>query len=413
MRTDSLLEANRKAAEVEREILAEWEALAAGRTADAHRHYEAARKLAAARGFHYMPTAALASSDIDEIVSRLLALAKSGGEIAAPEVRAALLGNVAEVAPTFEQVFDDWREMTRTDRAGKSAAQAQRWERSRRQAIESFNAVIAKDLRFPSSPLPVNKIERAHALAYREWWSKRIEADGLTASAANRNIGYLSRILSEWSKLKDREIDNPFAGLRLKGRGDNRTPPFSTEWIEDKLLAPDAFDALNDEARDVLLMMVNTGLRPSEITDAPPADFMVDAPIPFFRVAPHGRELKVEHTERDIPLTGVSLDAAKRIAERGGIKRYAHKSNGWSAAVSKHLRAHNLRETDRHTPYSLRHALEDRLLEAGIDDRVRADILGHRYARPRYGEGGALKGRLAALRKVALPDAGDDDAIGD
>jgi hypothetical protein len=40
---------------------------------------------------------------------------------------------------------------------------------------------------------------------------------------------------------------------------------FVREW----LLAPGALDGMNAEARDILLMLVNTGLRPAEVTDAP------------------------------------------------------------------------------------------------------------------------------------------------
>ena len=37
-----------------------------------------------------------------------------------------------------------------------------------------------------------------------------------------------------------------------------------------------------------------------------------------------------------------------------------------------------------------------------LTDRVRADILGHKYERPRYGDGGALGGRRDALALIAL-----------
>ncbi|WP_366942749.1 hypothetical protein [uncultured Paracoccus sp.] len=44
-------------------------------------------------------------------------------------------------------------------------------------------------------------------------------------------------------------------------------PPFSSGWIQDKLLAQGALDGLNEEARAILLAMVNTGGRPSEIAN--------------------------------------------------------------------------------------------------------------------------------------------------
>ena len=63
---------------------------------------------------------------------------------------------------------------------------------------------------------------------------------------------------------------------------------------------------------------------------------------------------------------------------------------------------HDLKETSRHTAYSIRHYVEDALLAAQVDDRIRADIMGHKYNRPIYGEGGGLLGRRDALAKIAL-----------
>ncbi|MBW4709603.1 hypothetical protein KX928_17590 [Roseobacter sp. YSTF-M11] len=405
--TDSRDEARAKAKQVEAAYLAQWEALAAGDGASAHKHYQNARKIASTYGFTYKPIDDVAAGDLQDLVRRLLALGE-GETVAPPEIASAIMGTVPAATPTLMEVFEEYKSLTSVDRREKSEAQAKRWESLRRHAVEVFNKVIFEDPRFSEDPLPVGSITRAHALAYREHWAKRVEAGEVTAGAANKHIGILATILETWSKLTDVPLANPFKGLRLAPGKEGRIPPFSPEWISGKLLAPGAFDALNDEAADVFLMMINTGLRPSEITDAPLTDFETDAPIPFFRVAAHGRELKVSHTEREIPLLGVSLAAARRIVARGGIGRYAHKANGWSAAVTKHLRVHGLRETDKHTPYSLRHAMEDALQRVGADDRIRADILGHKYARPKYGDGGALPARLEVLEKVAYPARPED-----
>ena len=405
--TDSRSEANAKAKQVEAAFLAQWESLAAGDGAAAHKHYQNARRIASTYGFTYKPIDDLAAGDLQDLVRRLLALGE-GGKVDAPEIASAIMGTVPAATPPLIEVFEEYRDLTAVDRRAKSEAQARRWETLRRHAVEVFNKVMLADARFSDDPLPVGSITRAHALAYREHWAKRVEAGEVTAGAANKHIGMLSTILDTWSKLTDVPLANPFKGLRLAPGKEGRIPPFSPEWISGNLLAPGAFDALNDEATDVFLMMINTGLRPSEITDAPLSDFEIDAPIPFFRVAANGRELKVQHTAREIPLLGVSLAAARRIAGRGGIKRYAHKANGWSAVVSKHLRVHGLRETPKHSPYSLRHSMEDALQRAGADDRLRADILGHKYARPRYGEGGALPARLEVLEKIAYPERPED-----
>ena len=198
-------------------------------------------------------------------------------------------------------------------------------------------------------------------------------------------------------------MQSPFAGMRLEGTDEETTVPgFSRDFVANKILADGALDRLNDEARDILLMMINTGLRPSEITDAPLSDFHLDHNIPYFSVTATGRQLKQPHTARDIPLVGVSLEAARRIVARGGIQRYRHKTGSWSGLVNKFLGNNGLRETPDHTSYSLRHYFENALQAASPDDRVRADIMGHKYKRPKYGDGGALAGRLKVIEMIAL-----------
>lgn len=153
----------------------------------------------------------------------------------------------------------------------------------------------------------------------------------------------------------------------------------------------------------MLLIMVNTGARPSEILDALAEDIATDTAIPHLRVrAREGRALKTDHSRRDIPLLGVSLAAAKRLKVAGGAGRYAGKGNVWSATVNKYLTEHGLRETPQHTAYGLRHSFEDRLLEAGVDDRIRAELMGHKYARPKYGLGGALETKRDMVARIAI-----------
>jgi len=176
------------------------------------------------------------------------------------------------------------------------------------------------------------------------------------------------------------------------------------DWIRNRLLAPGALDGLNEEARDALLIMVNTGARPSEIVGALPEELAVEAEVPHLRIrAREGRTLKTAASKREVPLVGVSLEAARRAAARGGWSKYLLKPDTLSANVNKFLAKNGLKETPRHTAYSLRHSFEDRLLEAGVDDRVRARLMGHAYGkREAYGTGGSLKFLAKAVERIAL-----------
>ena len=59
-------------------------------------------------------------------------------------------------------------------------------------------------------------------------------------------------------------------------------------------------------------------------------------------------------------------------------------------------------ETPEHTLYSLRHAFEDRMLAAGIDDRIRRELFGHRQTRERYGQRASLDHLADVVRSIAL-----------
>ncbi|WP_420344226.1 DUF6538 domain-containing protein [Paenirhodobacter sp.] len=402
LHTDSEREARRKAPQVEAQRMAEWAALEAGDSAAARVHYEAACQIAAAHGFAYVPMAKLVDGDVSDLVARVLALARSDGGLVSPMTQDALTGQVPEALPDLQQMAAEYFDMTATRHLQKSEMQKRKWRLPRDRAVAHFlDVVAAKGADKKPIPMRVDEITRADALTFRKWWSDRVEA-GMQAGSANKDFGHLSEMFSTWTELKGLDLTNPFAKLHLEGGSEREVPAFSREWVSGKLLAAGALSSLNAEAADVLLMMVNTGLRPSEITDAPLSDFCIGAEIPFHRVAPNGRQLKVQHTRRDIPLLGVSLDAARRIVARGGVQKYRHKAGSWSNLVNKYLRNNGLKQTPEHTAYSLRHYVENALLAARVDDRVRADILGHKYDRPSYGDGGYLAGRREALALIAL-----------
>ncbi len=402
LHTDSLAEAKSKAAQIEALRLAEWEAMSSGAFGSAREHYRMAQQLARARGYSYVPLPTLVEQEPMELAKRLLAV--SGEKLARREVAQAVLGTVPAAFPSLLELRDEYFELTSTRHTKKTPAQLRRWRLPRERAVRNFLGVIApRDARGNPVPPEVDKITREDALAFRKWWTDRV-SDGMSVASANKDFSHLSEMWNTWTDLKQVELGNPFAKLRfqVKGRNKTTTPAFSRKWVVERILVDGALGGLNEEARDVFLMTINTGLRPSEITDAPLEDFEVRHEVPHIRVRENGREIKVAHTERDIPLTGVSLAAALRIVERGGILRYRHKANSWSAVVNKYLTNNGLRETPKHVAYSMRHYVEDALLAADVSDRVRADILGHEYKRPSYGTGGALAGRLKALQLIAL-----------
>ena len=191
----------------------------------------------------------------------------------------------------------------------------------------------------------------------------------------------------------------PLSDLSLKKGESKHWPPFSAKWIKEKILAPGALDGLNTEARCILLGMINTGARPSELAALTGRTIHLDGKVPHISIEPDGRQVKTVHARRLIPLCGVSLEAFKECPE--GFPRYWDKP-GLSATLNKYLLTNGLRETPEHRLYSLRHSFEDRMLDAGVDDRVRRDVFGHRLTRERYGKGASLERLQKDVQKVAL-----------
>lgn len=165
------------------------------------------------------------------------------------------------------------------------------------------------------------------------------------------------------------------------------------------MLAPGALDGLNAEARGLLLGMVNTGYRPSEGTTLTAETIRLDCEVPHISIQAEGRQLKSVYSRRVIPLTGISLEVFKEFRE--GFPRYRDSAT-LSATVNKFLRNNGLLETPAQSMYSLRHSFEDRMLAAGIDDRIRRDVFGHRLDRERYGAGASLAHVRDLLTALAL-----------
>lgn len=397
LHTDSRREAVEKAHAVEAELVAYWEALAAGRGADAAARYDAARELSAARGFAYRPLGELlAAARVRELLDRVQGLASPAH--VAPQVEVEAMLGLAPVPRTLlSEALAEFFELT-TDRVrGKSEAQIYRWRLDRERAVANFIAA-AKDK-------PVAEITREDMLAYRKAWADKLEKKKQNPESANKDFGHLADVIRTVSDIRGLGVDPAlFAKLRFrKSKRPSKGVPFSTPWIRDTLLAEGALARLNEEARLPLLVMVNTGARPSEILGAARADWVLDAKVPHLAVRPrHDHELKTEQSEREIPLLGVSLEAARALAALPHPGRYFQKSGGWSAVVNKFLDVNKLRETPAHTAYSLRHAFEDRLLEAGVDHRLRVELMGHKYERPAYGRGGSLELKAKALELIAI-----------
>lgn len=381
-----------------------WAALTEGSPVEqAKARHRAASARAAALGFDYRPASSLAREEgLDGILSRLDAI--EGKPAGAHEVDAAL-GAVEGGEQTITGALDIYFDVIAAARIrSKSLDQKTRWKNQRRLSVNNLTAVAGGDMR-------MDAITRQHGQKLFEFWLARVApregAPTHTASTANRDFGNLRGLWADWwayNGHKDRP--NPFDGFWFEDSHKRRRPPFSTEFIRDRLLAPGALADLNAEARGIVLVMVETGARPSEIAALSPDRIVLDHAVPHISIEPSHdpddpREIKTAAAVRAIPLVGVALATMRGF--RGGFPRYKDKAGTLSQLVNKYLRRHDLQETPRHRLYSLRHSFEDRMKNGRLDTELRQILMGHVIDRAQYGEGGSLAWRQGELKRIALP----------
>ncbi|WP_378923884.1 DUF6538 domain-containing protein [Mesorhizobium kowhaii] len=391
LHTDSETVAQQKAPTAWAQMIEGWEAMLAGATDDAERQFQAARELAQVRGHRYLSADRVAKLPRDELLERVEAVTKLTGDAAQIEARA-VLGGAREPGIKISRALELFWTLAKQDTIGKSEDQLRRWEHPRKRAIANLIEEIGdKELA---------DITPDDMLDFRETWMDRIMAGDAQPDTANKDLQHIGNILRTVVKMKRLGLVLPLDGLSFKADKERTRPPFSVEWIKTKLLAPGALDSLNTEARCILLGMINTGYRPGEAAGLLPHHIRLDVDVPHISIEPEGRQLKNKVSERFIPLVGVSLEAFKQCA--AGFPRYQASSAGLSATVNSFLRENGLLETAEHTLYSLRHTFEDRMLAAGIDERVRRDLFGHALGRERYGEGATLAHKRDLLQAIAL-----------
>jgi len=395
LKTDSLAEARRKEGEVWDNLVAQWEALLRGDTDLARERYAAARDLAQARGYEFLPAKKVAKLPLPDLMERVEASMNSQGKIDDRKGRA-FLGAVKEPGTSLSECLAIFWELTKDEAAEKSPNQLRVWRNGFKRSIGTMIDVVGD--------IEIEQLSADHMMELREFHWGRIKRGEVKPRSANKDIMFVGTVLRKVNKMRMMGLNLPLSEWTFKPENIESRKPFSTEWIKRVLVEGDNLRGLNDQARGIVLLMVNTGLRPSEAAGLQAANIRLDHAVPHIEIkaqteGERRRALKTRNAQRVIPLAGVSLDAMRAFPD--GFPRYYDKV-GLSQTVNKYLRENGLMETEEHTLYCLRHSFEDRMLEAGIDERLRRDFLGHALGRERYGSGGDLRFRQAQIQRVAL-----------
>ncbi len=391
LHTDSLRQARIRADGAWSEMVEAWEARLFGETAAADQQMEAARRIAKAHGFRYKPNEEIATGPLEELLSRVEAATGRDGRfdrIVAP----ALLGLVPPAKITISRALEIFFDVSKDRSEAMTRNQERVWRNARTRAIGLLIEAVGD--------VDVAELGPDEMLDFREALWAQVRSGAMNRATANKQMTLAFAVLRHVSTVRRMGLSFSTAGVRFKDAEQNTRLPFSDDWIRDKMLAPGALDGLNTEARGILLGMINTGYRPSEGAELRQEDIRLDTTIPHISINGRYRKLKTRQSERLIPVVGVSLEAFKTC--RDGFPRYRD-SASLTAIVNKYLRENGLRESPGHTLYGLRHSFEDCLLAAGVDERIRRDLMGHKLAnRERYGAGARLEQLHEILASVAL-----------
>ncbi|HWV40550.1 tyrosine-type recombinase/integrase [Pseudorhodoplanes sp.] len=377
--------------ELNRNLEAYWNGLSNGGSAEARSRYDAARARARSLGFDYVLAQDLPSRGLAEVLARLRALEEKGA-LEDRQTVEALLGGVERPRLRLSDLVAEYETQMRAAMSDMSPDQ----KRQRHNFITSAVQCAIKAM----GDKNLDQITRDNALDLREFWQNRVTKEGIAISSANKKIAVMSSMWRVVNEARRLNLEPVFSRLRIAGKVDHSRPPFPPDFVQRSLLAPGALDTLNPEARRVIFLMVETGMRPSEAVNLTAETIILDGDIPHVQVRPDGRRMKTLQSQRDIPLVGVALDAMQMQPD--GFPRYRDKSTSLSNLVNKVLETRKLLPTPQHSMYSLRHTFEDRLSAVEAPDKLIAALMGHKFQRPKYGAGPTLDQKVRWLKRIAF-----------
>ena len=229
---------------------------------------------------------------------------------------------------------------------------------------------------------------RQDALQFRDWLVDR----GLTGSSITRNFSYLKPVINFALSEYALDVCNPFIGVfHDRNAGVLIRKPISIEAIRS---VQSECRAIDDDLRWLIALISDTGMRLAEGAGLLKQHFIgLDTDLPYVRVTKHPwRNLKTASSERNIPLVGEALWAAKSIVEVCMASDFAFprynrhsttKANSASAALNKWLKQY---VPNGYTLHCFRHSMRDRLRSvqcpSDIVDQIggwTADGVGQRY----------------------------------
>ena len=250
---------------------------------------------------------------------------------------------------------------------------------------------------------PLDEYVSSDAAAYRDYLLNK----GLTTNSVRRNFSTIRSIINLCIQEHGLDCKNAFSRVYLPDLDDSKKrKPIPIENI--RQIQRNCMEA-DDEARWLVALISDTGMRLSEAAGLHIDDMKLDEEVPHIDLKPHAwRGLKTRGSQRQIPLVGASLWAAQRIKQTNTNSLYAFprytsakgtNANSASAAINKWLK---LRVPKGCVVHSFKHSLRDRLRAVQCPSDMIDQIGGWATAGvgQSYGEGYGLQLLHVEIKKI-------------
>ena len=273
---------------------------------------------------------------------------------------------------------------------------------------EMFFRTARRNIKYVAECLsdrPLDMYKTSDAAQLRQWLLEK----GLSISSVQRTFGVVRAVTNFAIAELGLGIQNNFIGIYLPtiNLGEKRRPIPTDKLIK---LQKQCL-VMDDDIRWLVALISDTGMRLAEAAGLLVEDINLQSPAPYInlRRQPH-RPLKTLASTRHIPLTGLSLWAAKRVCLNRSsgycFSRYNTQdktsSNSASAAINKWLKSVVGSSSVIH---SLRHSIRDRLREVEAPSEMIDQIGGWslKSVGQNYGDGYKLKHMTEWMEKISLP----------
>lgn len=405
LKTRDRIEAEAQCSIMRAALFNDWRARRAGKAADTRAIFDTSIELLKGWGLTFSPMDDLLKGPIEELLSRIEAIANVDPNSAAVP---AALGSIDLPDASLDEMSKRMPVLKEADIRAKNARQLREWCGNYKRAAKDFTAQIGMRT--------ILTISEQDAADYEDFWKRRARTGEVTTNYGNKQIRYVRQMIDahyDDIRLPKSKRTNVFKGMRVEklsydpSDDERKKLVLPEKWVRQSLIRDRVLEGLNQEASDIAIIAAICGCRASEIYDLPEEDIHLEDPIPhiMLRVVLEGenrRELKRQSAARAIVLLGPALEAMRRYPM--GFAKYRGKAS-YSGAVNGFLRENGLfpslpdGQTGRYVISGTRHTFEDRMKKAGLPNEERAYLMGHSIGRVR---GRPVYGSELDLRTRAL-----------